>query len=1229
MTILGSTGFESGTLSARVPTNSTDMFTAGSDVLTGTCVYDDQHTHASTGRSAMFNMVSTGDGAYRHYTITAAATGAVRGYFYFSGAPNASTYFLAAYSGGTKIADVRIDTAGKLTMRDLNSATGGTSTASVASKAVRLEWLLTPNPTSGTMSLRIASGSNLESTTTFDQTLTGTLTGTSATTVDEIRVQIWGPTAGYSFWLDDYAVGNSTWIGPVTSSGGAVTVSAPPMESLATMPPGDTGDGVTIRPYKMGSFSDFGAGIATVTSSHSMVAAPMMRSVSDMGSPVTIGTIAKDGSSLIEMELGGSGVWVDVSALVLLPKALTNAFGRPTIFDPVAPATMTIVLDNSGGAFTPDNPGSTYYPNVVERIGFRVSYAKGGVVFRRFTGQVDAFSLDMSQSMVPVVVVTATDRLGLLGRRKMRSLYAETVLAGSGTGSDVVAYFDFTDAADSGQFANYGSPQILGRLEWKPPQAGGRWDQNIPPAYIQESRLGAGSHKSASPPTGIVIDGGLAFTSNGWNVGPPATNRQGPVLKIDNSGLHTQSFEFSMQSSDYRASTAEDSISYLSAYDSAGNWLLGLGIGSTPWGSRLYAWGQNAGQVIAPATSPQINDGNVHTIYVEGSRVVSGPTKVYIDDVLALTLSTSAWINATGFFLGGYGNPKAPGGAYQVAAATYGWFAMFSDAPGPRGFLTRLTWTEEAADRITRVLACCGFTDADWSVPGRNPFDVGSPLMGQGSRTRGTPMPIGQQTPGKTPLEWINEASMTHGGLFFTDPFGIYTYNPPGSARPQVPIVTIDMVGDVDSPAGVVWTRSIDNRPTKVTGNSAIGSVSLTTGEETDPTLTQEVTVELAAGTISQLQAAVSYRLNVATSRALRIKSLPLDLYTAMTAGLWNVLVAPPLGARIRVASMDSKIFGMTYQDYFIEGGSTTTSKDRTSQHFNVALELSPADDPPEAVWDDPEYGRWAADNLQLTTALDGVGTAATFMTLAGAPLTVDAGDYPLDLVIDAERVRLAAPVSGVVRTNLCANPDFELNNTGWAGFFDANISATVGDYSVSDGVRPWRVTGKQIMKVTVATVGSHFWGYPMPDMRGHGVAAWRYRVWIPSVNGVHDVFGGVFMNAADVDHTETDQWIDCGVLFTPSGATEMPGMGVGCTVAGQVFYLDAALIEYSPVMGDYFDGSQVGCAWTGAAHASTSTKAAATQSGVLQRGIPPTVPVPHLVGASVDVWHAANWAMG
>lgn len=139
-----------------------------------------------------------------------------------------------------------------------------------------------------------------------------------------------------------------------------------------------------------------------------------------------------------------AGVWTDVTdRLAYRISAVRVRQGRPTEYDDVAAGSLSCALFNDDGALMPDNQGSPWWPNVVAGKRIRWRMTKSEVTYTRFVGWIQAITPDFpsASTIGAVVSITATDALGLLAQRILRSNHTEHLLALARLGgSDVEAY---------------------------------------------------------------------------------------------------------------------------------------------------------------------------------------------------------------------------------------------------------------------------------------------------------------------------------------------------------------------------------------------------------------------------------------------------------------------------------------------------------------------------------------------------------------------------------------------------------------------------------------------------------------------------------------------------------------------------------------------------------------------------------------------------------------------
>ena len=127
-------------------------------------------------------------------------------------------------------------------------------------------------------------------------------------------------------------------------------------------------------------------------------------------------------STTIEIEFT-DGTWTDVTSLVNVGAgSITRKVGRSTQLDTISAGSLSFTLDNPTGKFTPDNPLSTYYPNVVEGKRVRWKVTEASTTYTRFTGYITQWVPEIDGTSASVVNVNATDALGHLSTRQMWGL---------------------------------------------------------------------------------------------------------------------------------------------------------------------------------------------------------------------------------------------------------------------------------------------------------------------------------------------------------------------------------------------------------------------------------------------------------------------------------------------------------------------------------------------------------------------------------------------------------------------------------------------------------------------------------------------------------------------------------------------------------------------------------------------------------------------------------------
>lgn len=201
--------------------------------------------------------------------------------------------------------------------------------------------------------------------------------------------------------------------------------------------------------------------------------------------------------------------------------------------------------------------------------------------------------------------------------------------------------------------------------------------------------------------------------------------------------------------------------------------------------------------------------------------------------------------------------------------------------------------------------------------------------------------------------------------------------------------------------------------------------------------------------------------------------------------------------------------------------------------------------------------------------------------------------NYPVD---DYHRLWIVVPEEG---TNLWTNPSFETNTTGAAAVGGSIARSTTqqrrGAYSLA--ITPTAATGDGAYFGTVSLTSGTTYTYSI-DI--YGVAGVAYKIYFATTGGVQ--VGGV------KQFKGTGRWRRVGVTYTEtSTTTRRLYVTKDGSASTAVFYVDGVQLEAKAYPTTYIDGDQRGLvpnqfpiayAWTGTAHASTSTRSGQTRAG-------------------------------
>lgn len=175
------------------------------------------------------------------------------------------------------------------------------------------------------------------------------------------------------------------------------------------------------------------------------------------------------------------------------------------------------------------------------------------------------------------------------------------------------------------------------------------------------------------------------------------------------------------------------------------------------------------------------------------------------------------------------------------------------------------------------------------------------------------------------------------------------------------------------------------------------------------------------------------------------------------------------------------------------------------------------------------------------------------------------------------------------VRTNLCTNPNFETDVTGWTAGgsgepaptlarstarFHSGAASMLVTYNGDDGLGLPPIVSAPTFTTTIGQV--------------YTVSAWVY---VPTGTvSISIAVAGVGFGT--VTGSTKDTWVRLSMTFVATSTSHILQFWPSTpTAAGQTFNIDDVLIEQNSVLGDYFDGSSANSAWNGTANASSSTQ--------------------------------------
>lgn len=668
------------------------------------------------------------------------------------------------------------------------------------------------------------------------------------------------------------------------------------------------------------------------------------------------------------------GVWTDVSAYLELGPGATIRYGRTSPYSAPQSASCTLTLDNTDGRFTPLRQtladGTTahpYYPNVVPRKRLRVSYVVGGVTYTRFTGYVKAWPTGLANAYYPRVTIAATDRLDRLARVRLAAPIRQAVMQ-----SAPALYWPLTDEVGSTFAAE---------------QSG----------TISAPSLSVSGDASAP----------LAFGADG-----PGTGDGTAVAFAPSSDSAGQTLYMSTLDTLLDTATSDYSIAFAyNAGDSLPSWASGIGTeiildltGPDFLELNLYLFG---GALSAESSVGAVNgatsraDGGWHSAVLV-VNTGSSTAELYDDGLSVGTFSTGFTPTASAKFLrlgdvgtgSAYASNHYQGRLAHVAlhqgALTPGQAAAFHGAV--RGWAGELVH-----ERIARFLGYAGLTSSEWNLD-TSTVALGS--YGQGGKDIVTACQDTVTSEGGGAALYVGTdgkarfIGRTHRGLATT------------------PALTVDNEADLDANT---FAPSYDDsaivNEVQASRATASGTATTQTVSDADSQAAFGITSDLLTSYASA-DADVLYnaqdRLAQQRAPGFRLPQVTVDLYTAMTAGLWADVAGVEIGDRVRVTGLPVTTAPATTLDFFVEGWQDSIGVGS----YTVTFDLSPADNPPRAVFDDGDFGRFQAQGITLNGAITAAATSISVASSAET-FTTTSARYPLTIQIGEEQMTItAAPAS-------------------------------------------------------------------------------------------------------------------------------------------------------------------------------------------------------------------------
>lgn len=304
--------------------------------------------------------------------------------------------------------------------------------------------------------------------------------------------------------------------------------------------------------------------------------------------------------------------------------------------------------------------------------------------------------------------------------------------------------------------------------------------------------------------------------------------------------------------------------------------------------------------------------------------------------------------------------------------------------------------------RVARVLGWAGLTSSSWTL------DTGKAIVGTYPQE------------GKSVLQYCQDMAVTEGGgaVFYTTPDGKARFADRTYRKAAAPVATFDATDDLTNR---YYTPSVDQFTliNQVTVSRSAASGTLSTQTAVNAASAAPVSSggnglsasSITSYTSTDLDALENAQQIVAANAqpGFRFPKIGVSLLTAKNA-LYVAVAGVQIGSRIRVSNIPTGVAPATQVDLIVEGWTVTFGSDM----YDWVADTSPADNPPEGIWDDTSYGRFQCSGQTLNSTITSSGTTVVIATSGSNPtFTTTSARYPMSIQIGEEVITLNNPPGG------------------------------------------------------------------------------------------------------------------------------------------------------------------------------------------------------------------------